>query len=586
MTKNINRAVSLTSYFITLPPAPTLIFAMLALGFVFGLLINIGQENPLPGAVVDGMMLLALPALLSSIAIKLMIRKMPFRRIAATALCGEFVYSLAYTASLMLYDVNTLWAQLVVMIGSALVFVFWYVIARFVFILKYRSIVFAILQLLFYLIFLLSNQALYVTNQPFIEVAARFYISSFVLLSAVILFFFIINAPMKKSFGVSSTDAVSSFVSQWLYSNKDLEKTFEQVGESARTIMSIMGFRREGDTVFFLTPYVHFGPFGNLGGSEFSFLLAEEMQKRYGSKAFVFHGTVTHDLNPVSSSEMEKVMESVDEAIKEAKYADASVSLSIGQADECRAEALRINNSALIGVSRAPQVTEDINFGLGLAMIFHAEKELENVMLVDQHNAETGDVTSFEPGSETGYRYLRSIERAISEKSKKGRLRLGIATRTPVSKVIGKAGIKVAVFSTEPQYVLVVIDSNGITPEYRDKVERVVQGIGRGMGKEFVVGICTTDTHQTNVTRGVFNPLKDEEAALEAIKEAVEEAVSDMQEAKFFSDRRWFDINVLGAKQSIEIVSTVNSIVAVAKITLPLIIFGALLILFAIATNA
>lgn len=89
------------------------------------------------------------------------------------------------------------------------------------------------------------------------------------------------------------------------------------------------------------------------------------------------------------------------------------------------------------------------------------------------------------------------------------------------------------------------------------------------MKRDFTVGVFTTDTHQTNMVRGVLNPLKEQENTLETIREAVREAVSDMQEAKYFSDRRWFDIRVLGAKQSIEVISTVNSIVAVAKITLP-----------------
>src|SRR5262249_48745906 len=151
-----------------------------------------------------------------------------YRRIAATALAGEGVYSLAYGLSLFLAGVSPIWVQPILLVGSAIVFVFWYVIARFVFILKYRSILFAILQLFFYLLFLLSNQALYFTSQPIFDVAVKFYVSSFVLLGALILFFFIINAPMKKNLGLSSTDAMSYLFSQWLYHNKDVEKVFKQ----------------------------------------------------------------------------------------------------------------------------------------------------------------------------------------------------------------------------------------------------------------------------------------------------------------------------------------------------------------------
>ena len=588
MTKNINRAVSLTSYFIALPPAHYIVAAIVLIGLLFGLLIDFGKYfgmDLIKIGALDGLMLLSVPALLASIVIKLMLRKMPYRRIAATALGGEVVYAIAYGLSLLLAGVDPFMAQLVLLIGSAIVFVFWYAIARFVFILKYRSILFAIIQMLFYLVFLVSNQALYVSDEPFLGVAIKFIASAIVLLGALAIFLFIINAPMKKNLGVSSTDAVAYFFSQWLYHNKDMEKAFARVGEPAKTLACLMGFRRKKDKIFFLTPYVHYGPFGNLGGSEFSQLLAQEMDRKYGSKTFVFHGTVTHDLNPVSSSEMSKILDAVDSAVRSAVYEDARVSLSVGKSSECRAEALMINQSALVGLSRAPEVTEDINFGLGLSLMLEAEKKTRVAMIVDQHNAETGDVTSFEPGSQIGFRYLEAVRDSLSKTGKKNALKLGVALKQVDSQLVGKAGVKVAVFSSSPEYVVVLVDSNGVTPEFRYQIERELTKLAKSMGHEIMVGVFTTDTHQTNIIRGVLNPARDEGELLSAIKEAFKEALADLQPANFFAERRWFDINVLGAKQSIEIVSTVNSIVAVAKITLPLILLGGLLLLAAVVTK-
>ena len=585
MSKNINRAVNLTSYFITLPPARYIVAAMLILGGAFGLAINIDSARPAEAALIDGLMLLSFPAILTSLVIKMMVRKMPYRRIAATALAGELVYSFAYGANLLLADVNLLWAQMVVLVGSAIVFVLWYVIARFVFILKYRSILFAMIQLLFYLIFLLGNQALYVASGPFLDVAVKFYISSFVFLGALVLFFFIINAPMKKNLGLSSTDAMSYLFSQWLYHNKDVERVFRQVGEDARTVLSVCGFKRSRDTIFFVTPYVHYGPFGNLGGSEFSHLIAAGIDSKYGSRTFVFHGTVTHDLNPVATSEITRILAEFDAATASAAYKNAKVSLSVGKKGECRAEALRINDCAVIGLSRAPEVTEDINFGLGLALMMEAEKHAARAMVIDQHNAETGDITSFEPGSPVGYRYLHAVRGALEAKAKSRPLRVGAAFRTVDSDVIGRAGIKVAVLSSDPEYVVVLIDSNGVTPSFRERIDSEVRAAGKAMGREFIVGVFTTDTHQTNMVRGVLNPLKEEEATLASIRDAVAEAAGDMQPARFFSENRWFDIRVLGAKQSIEVISTVNSIVAVAKITLPLMFIGVVLLLVALMSK-
>ncbi|MFH1520611.1 MAG: DUF2070 family protein [Candidatus Micrarchaeota archaeon] len=585
MTKNINRAINLTSYFITLPPSRFIIITMIIVGLIFGILLNLGDPNILQNAVISGMMLLTLPALLSSIVIKIMISKMPYRRIAATALAGETVYAIAYLVSMVLSDVNQFWAQLVILVGAAIVFVFWYIIARFVFILKYRSILFAMIQLLFYILFLLSDQVLYNTDASFWDIAAKFYISSFVLLGSIVLFFFIINAPMKKNLGLSSTDAASYLFSAWLYHNKDIEKAFEQVGEDAKTMLTISGFKRKNDTVFFVTPYVHYGPFGNLGGSEFSYLIANEIDKKYKSKTFVFHGTVTHDLNPVATSEISKILTAVDGAISDAVYSNAKVSISLGNKEECKAQALRINNSAMVGLSRAPEVTEDINLGLGMAMKSEAEKYVDHAMIIDQHNAETGEITSFEPGSPVAFNYINAIKNALSKVGAKKNLRIGVAIRSLESTTIGKAGIKVAVFSSNPEYVIILIDSNGVTPEFRDQIESSIIALGKKQKKNFIVGVFTTDTHQTNMVRGVLNPLKDQETTLEIIVDACNEAIEDMQEAKFFSDTRWFDIRIIGAKQSIEVISTVNSIVAISKITLPLILLGGILLLIAIASK-
>ncbi|MBU1165881.1 DUF2070 family protein [Candidatus Micrarchaeota archaeon] len=592
MTKNINGAVSLTSYFVALPKTKYLVLAIVLTSIVFGFLINIGSERPIHSAIIDGLTLLALPALLSILAVKVMIRKIPYSRIAATALAGEIVYAIAYIISLVLSDVNLFWAQFVLLIGAAVVFVLWYLIARFIFILKYRSIVFAILQLLFYLIFLVTNQAFYVSGEPFFDIAIRFYISSFVLLAAIILFFFIINAPMKKNFGLNSTDALSYFFSQWFYHNKDLEKAFEHIGEPVKTFVSVMGFKRKDDTVLFITPYVHFGPFGNLGGSEFSHLITEQIKTKYHMTSFVFHGTVTHDLNPVASSELDKIINAIDETIRNAKYLPASVSLQFGQADECRAEALVINNNAFIGVTRAPLVTEDINFGLGLSMMYNAERYVENAMIVDQHNAETGDITSFEPGGEIGYRYLTCVKNSFQRTAKQNKsmkLKIGVSSFSPTSMpgfpAMGGAGIRVAVLSSDPEYVIVLLDCNGVTPDFRARIEKELHSLGKSKARKWSIGVYTTDTHQVNMVRGVINPLKDEEIILQQIIDTTNNAFEDMQEAQFFADKKWFNINVLGAKQSIEIISTVNSIVAVAKITLPLILVGGVLLLLAIVTS-
>ncbi|MEM2949123.1 MAG: DUF2070 family protein, partial [Candidatus Bilamarchaeaceae archaeon] len=528
---NLKRAVNLTNYFVSLPPLPIIVVSMIAIALIFGIVLNLPPSSDfLKNLLLDSAMLLLFPAVLTSVVIKMLIRKVPFKRILATAAVGEVIYGLAYVVSSFVFNINPLYGEMILFIGAAIVFVMWYLVARLIFVLKYRAFLFAILQLLFYLLFFFNSKLPKFVEAPAVSVVARTYIASFILLGAMYVFFYIINAPMKKTFGVTSTDVFSLFINQWIYKKKDLESAFERVGESAKTLLGIAGFERKNDTVLFIVPHVHFGPFGNLGGSEFSFLIAEEITKKYpNTHVFVFHAPVTHDLNPTSSSEINKITEAVEKTLRRAEYRNETVALSRGKSEECLAEALIFGRDAFIGVSRAPHVTEDINFGLGLSMLLKAEKYMDRAIIVDQHNAETGEITSFEPGSAVGYNYIKAIEKSLTKIPKQTSLRLGISEKHPASTTLGSGGIKIAVFSTSPQYVIILMDANGITPEFKNRIENEISTLGK-----YAVGVFTTDTHQINTIRGVLNPAKEEAAIINAIKEGVKEAVADIQEASAF----------------------------------------------------
>ncbi len=583
MTTKTDKAVSLTSYLVGLPPLHYLVFVVLLLGLVFGLFICYVKSIPLTSTIIESLLVLVLPALLLSFLVKLTAWRVPYRRIIAAALVGEILYSIAYAASLLLFPMNPFWAEYVLLIGAALVSVFWWLAARYLFMLEFRSILFAALQLLLHLFFL-TGSSLYVSTEPFADVALRFYLSSIVLGIIVRAFISLLNAPAQRNLGFKSVDGFSYLMAQWFDGTTEIEKLFEKMGESNITMVNIMGFKRKNDSILFLTPFLHFGPVGNIGGSQFPQILADEIEKKHGSKTFIFHGTACPDMNPVSSSEVTKIMKSVDDSIMGAEYKDAKVSISLGQMEECKAQALRVNDSAMISLTRAPNVTEDISLGLGLAMTFHAEKNLDKAMIVDQHNAE-GDLLVFEAGSHEGFRYLGAITDALSKNARKMPLRVGASFRDFDSPMVGGAGIKVAVFSTKPEYVLVLIDCNGIEPNFRDHLESEVKKLGRSMGREFAVGIFTTDTHTVNLKAGGVNPLTVGDDITAAIKEACKEAALDMQKATYFADRRWFEVKVTGAHWTAELISTVNSVIAVAKITLPFIVLGSLILLFVIAAR-
>ncbi len=563
---------------------------MILFGLLFGILAKLPSldMHSIILSLTYGFLVFSLPSLLTAALIWLFIRTTPIRRILALSLVGQIIYAIAFLISLFVFSFDTFWAQAVLLFGSSVVFLLWYVIARFVFLFKYRSLLFATLQLFLCLMFLFWTNSATVFGGSVFSTATKFYVSALVVLGSLLLFFFIINAPMKKNLGVKSTDAISLFFSQWLYHNKDMEKTFEKVGEVAKTLVSVIGFKRQKDEVLLVTPYVHFGPFGNLGGSEFSYLICDEIASRFGSKSLVFHGSVTHDLNPVSTSQMDVILNSIDLMRKNAQYSQANASLSVGSFEEAKSYLLKIGNSSMVIVSRAPHTTEDINFGLGLSLINLAKKDFDSVMLVDQHNSETGEITSFEPGSVIGYNYHQAIEDSLKKvaKSKSSSLNVGYSeSGTLKSSSIGNAGIKVVSISSDPISVIILIDSNGVSPQFKDQLDRSAIEAAKSLNLSIVPMVCTTDTHQLNNVRGVLNPLKEEGETLSLVSSLVKKSLEDMSPSTYFASSSWVDVKVIGAKQSIELISTVNSIVAISKFILPLILLASLLLLVTVATS-
>lgn len=573
----MEKAVGLTRYFLVLPRARALAAAIIVVAMGFGMALAALTGQNFLEAGLTSFYVLAVPGFLSILAGKAMMMKVPIRRITAVALIGEFIYAATYLVAVSLPIFGIPLGLEIVFLGSAFVFIIWYLIARIVFVLRWRSLIFAFLQLLLHAFFLVTNGLL-----PFEGTAEsiiiKFYAASLVLLGALFLFFWIINAPMKRTFGIASTDAVSMFFGQWFYNAKDIEKAFRKVGEDVETYISVFLFRKERKEIAFVVPYVHFGPFGELGGSNFSYLIAKALGDNGEKKereVFVFHGLATHDMNPVSVSELKKITDRCKEIIVGAKLKEAKAAFVEGKAGECRAECLRIGDAAFMGLTRAPETCEDFSLGMGIALTSEAEKRVRVAALADEHNSETGGISYVEPGTPFGFRYMEAVGKASEGRGKERRLRVGSAEGSIESAMIGPAGIKVAVFDTEPKYVIILLDSNGITPKFREKIIGEVAGMFKrtGWGDAFPA-VYTTDTHKVNTVKGVVNPLQEDDRITTRIKELVAAAYFDLGDAQFYGERAIVGIKALGAKQAIEIVSTVNAIVAVARIAAPLIIFG------------
>ena len=578
----------LSKYFLSLPhPAKTTIM-VIAVAFLFGVLFGLARQQEASaagifGAGMSGIFLLAFPALLSAVGLFIMRRKAIFRRSVFLALLTIIVYGLFYLASIALAGT---WqpAKNLAYVGFASAFVLWYFTLLLAFDFRKSAFLLATMQMVFFLIFYLA-QGGFATGGDLSGMVLKVYLGSFVFLAALYAFFYVISAPMKKNLGISSMDALSMFASQWMYGEKDLEEVFDEMGEEAETLVWLCEFTGRKNRAMFVVPYIHYGPFGNLGGSEFTQMISDALSKGEGAgkrDVFVFHGTATHDFNPVSSSEIGKVVSACHRAMKKLHPTAGRMSFSSCRIGTVRAQAFRINDSAFVSYSRAPRTTEDVSLGLGLALMENAKRECKSVGVVDEHNAETGDITSVEVGSPIGFEMLDATRKLFESETKKSSFKFGCASGNLAVETIGRNGVKLALFSQgNAMNAILLVDSNGIVPEFRAEIVELFEHLGRECGCTCRGEVMTTDTHQINTVRGVLNPLGSERRGdlMQLARRLFTEARGRMEEVKFDSAEERFRIKVFGSGQSVEIASTINAVVAVLRIALPLILIASALVL-------
>ncbi len=581
--------LSLTKYFVSLPSSGKLAGIILLLSIFLGALLGVAKEGnfapfTLLGGAGTALSIVALPAFLSAGMLSMLRKKVGLRRALAVAAISSSIYLFFYVAAVFASSFHS-WGANLIFVGIGLALIAWFSILRFAFGLEKSAWLFCGMQLFLHSAFLLAGSSVALGQQP-AGMAARIGLSVFVFLAAMGGLLFLASAPLKKNLGLTSSDALSMFLSQWIYGEKDLEDAFEEIGEEAHTLVGVCGIKTSKGTCNLVVPYVHFGPFGNLGGSQFSHQLASALKKDAKTTVIVFHGTATHDFDPVSTSQIGAVIEACQKALSSLSHKEAKWRYSHGKAGDSSCHLFNVNNDAFVSFTRAPLSTEDVNFAVGWALMQQAEKRFGIAIAADCHNAETGDVDYVEPGSKIAFEMSDALSKAMAPILQKKKMLAGWAEcQAHDVNAIGSGGIKLLVLADDGKgknlnaHAICVIDGNGITGYARDRLISSLESFGGKKGYGMRAEIFTTDTHQMNNVRGVFNPVgaggEDDYLALETHALALcASAMSSLSMAKFGCAKERLVLKVLGPYQSAEIVSTLNSVVAILKIAMPLVLIA------------
>lgn len=398
---------------------------------------------------------------------------------------------------------------------------------------------------------------------------------------AIYSFITVVESPMKKNLGIGVLDLLSLFIAHMNEGSNSLENLFENMGESIETMVTFVSFKtKDKIKALFISPSVHPGPLGDIGGSNMPTLLAN----RFNHFTMVAHGPSTHDFNPVATKEIDKIEKAIKEGLEDVTYTSNASEFKRYNSEKANIGVQFFNEGMVILSTFAPNGSDDIEFGVGLTMMTQSKSKcnVKDSIIVDCHNSFTPESGEVLPGNPEVFQIIDVIDKIEKEKNE-NTLRVGCWQNNMddlnKNEGVGESGIKTMIVEVNNQRTAYVLfDSNNMEIGFRQEIIDAVKDL-----EIDEIEVMTTDTHSVNTISRGYNPIgiTKREEIIEYIKTGINESIKDLEEVEVGTGtKRIKNLMTFGPKNSTELISTISSIVAVSKIIAPVLFLTALLIIF------
>ena len=393
----------------------------------------------------------------------------------------------------------------------------------------------------------------------------------------------LIERPLYRAFRIRGLAFVNAFVANMTDgSKKEMEDFFRDVGEEIYVPQVCLFFKRETKKpVLFTVPNLHPGPMGEIGGGNLPKVIHDRMEE----ETLVPHGCASHDFNLVAENEVEKVVEAIDRSKKDRVYQPGATRSGILTCGTVKILYQRFGNAILMVSTRSPEMTEDLEYSIGMAVMAEGHRWFPHVAFVDAHNCMTDLSSAVLPATLTATEYQRGAAEAMETASTAGLhpFSVGYAgRRLPYSRDegFGDLGVQVMVVQTEGQKTAYVLfDGNNMAGGVREALcDRILTLVD-------AVEVMTTDTHVVNTITGK-NPVGmavPAETFLPLVMDTVKEAIEDLAPAECAATTAQCEhVVVFGSNRISQLASTVNAmLVFVAPLSLAILLLAFLLSLAA-----
>lgn len=412
-----------------------------------------------------------------------------------------------------------------------------------------------------------------------IQVILKAFIASIIFVLAIYAFITVIASPFKKNLGIGVLDLLSLFIAHMNEGSNSLEGLFENMSEAIDTIVTFVSFKTEnGIKALFISPSVHPGPLGDLGGSNMPTILAN----KFDHFTMVAHGPSTHDFNPIAVSEIDKVEESVKRGLNKVEYSQNASKFIRYVSEKANIGVQFFNEGMVILSTFAPEAVDDIEFGVGLTMMAQSRSHcnVKDSIIVDCHNSFTAESGEVLPGNPEVFQLIDVIDK-INPNQEKFDIKVGCFENNmddlDKNEGIGESGIKTMIVEVAGQRTAYVLfDSNNMEIGFRQEIIDAVSDLDIDE-----IEVMTTDTHTVNTLSRGYNPIGIAKRAeiIEYVKISIKEAIEDLEKVEVGTGtEKITNLNTFGPKNSTELISTISSVVAVSKIIAPVLLITALLI--------
>lgn len=331
--------------------------------------------------------------------------------------------------------------------------------------------------------------------------------------------------PLLRAFALAWAEGV----------REPLEEEMDRFGEISTLHIDALYLVEEGrPKAAIITPYIHSGPFREVGSSILPMMISDAVERRYGCLTLVSHGVSTHDRDLTKRGE---VVRAVKALLSTPLSLDREAAISLPVRVEIEgASALcqLFGDAALIILTLSPKSFDDLPDELRIRIQEEASRMGLRAIVVDAHNSlDDADSLTDEDLKNLHRAAVGAMERALATP----RYPFSFAASRIIPKEwgleegMGPCGISTLTIRLEGggTYAYIVLDGNNLKAGLRERILKAIRDLGFEEGE-----VMTTDTHIVNAIdltpRGYYaiGERMEEKRLIEYVVEACMRALSDM----------------------------------------------------------